>query len=197
MTLTRTLLALALAAFLIPAARAHCDAVDGPVAKAAAKALQSGSVLPALAWVHEKDEAAVRAAFDETMKVRAASPAAKVLADRYFLETLVRLHRMGEGAPYTGLKPAGDLGGTVIPDADDAIASGNADHVIAKVRGAFEQGAKARFAEVNARKSFKPGDTAAGRAYVAAYVDFLHYVQGAWQLASKKQAAPAAEEHQH
>lgn len=193
----RLLMVTAIAALGMPAAKAHCDALDGPVVKAALKALDSGSVNPALAWVHEKDEAALRAAFDETIKVRAAGPAAKALADKYFLETIVRLHRMGEGAPYTGLKPAGGLGGTVILDADNAIASGSADRVIAKVRGSFEQGAKARFAEVNSRKSFKPEDAAAGRAYVAAYVDFLHYVQGAWQQTSKQPAAKAAEEHQH
>jgi len=34
-----------------PAARAHCDTLDGPVVLAARKALETGKVNPVLAWV--------------------------------------------------------------------------------------------------------------------------------------------------
>jgi uncharacterized protein DUF6448 len=89
-------------------ALAHCDGMDGPVVKAAQKALQTGDVNLLLIWVQKKsDEAEIQKVFAETMAMRKLGPDAKALADRYFFETLVRLHRAGEGAPYTGLKPAG------------------------------------------------------------------------------------------
>ena len=85
----------------------HCDGMDGPVVKAAQKALEIGNVNLVLIWVQKADETEIRNAFAQTMQVRKLSPEAKALADRYLFEALVRLHRVGEGAPYTGLKPAG------------------------------------------------------------------------------------------
>ena len=82
---------------------AHCDGLDGPLVKAAQKALETGDVNLVLIWVQKKDEAEVRQAFQKTLTVRKSSAQAGELADRYFFETVVRLHRAGEGAPYTGL----------------------------------------------------------------------------------------------
>jgi hypothetical protein len=97
---------------LTPArALAHCDGLDGPVVKAAQRALETRNPALVLIWVQEKDEREIQTAFEQTLAVRELSPQAKALADRFFFETLVRVHRAGEGAPFTGLKPAGrDLG---------------------------------------------------------------------------------------
>jgi hypothetical protein len=86
-------------------ASAHCDSLDGPVVKAAQQALDTRDVSAVLIWVGAGDEAEIRAAFEQTLAVRALDVRARSLADRYFFETVVRLHRAGEGAPYTGLKP--------------------------------------------------------------------------------------------
>ena len=86
---------------------AHCDGLDGPVVKVAQKALETGNVNLVLIWVQKKDEGEVKKAFQKTLAVRKLNPQAKELADMYFFETLVRIHRAGEGEPYTGLKPAG------------------------------------------------------------------------------------------
>ncbi len=99
-------LILSLCILLVPAG-AHCDTLDGPVVVAAQKALDTGDVNPVLIWVQEKDEAQIREAFNKTLSVRKLSPEANDLADMYFFEMLVRVHRAREGAPYTGLKPAG------------------------------------------------------------------------------------------
>jgi len=94
---------------------AHCDGMDGPVVKAAQRTLESGNVNGILIWVQKKDEGEVRRAFERTLTVRKLSLEAKSLADMYFFETVVRLHRAGEGAPYTGLTPAGRDLGPAIP----------------------------------------------------------------------------------
>lgn len=104
-------------------AQAHCDTLDGPVVSAARQALDTGNVKLALVWVQEKDEAELRQAFQKASAARKSGGAAQELADRYFFETLVRVHRAGEGAPYTGLKPAGEIE-PPIAAADKALASG-------------------------------------------------------------------------
>jgi Family of unknown function (DUF6448) len=86
----------------------HCDTMDGPVVSAASKALEAEDVNFALAYVPESGEAEVRSAFKKVLRAREADDqAAREVADLYFFETVVRVHRAGEGAPYTGLKPAG------------------------------------------------------------------------------------------
>ena len=80
---------------------AHCDGLDGPVVKAAQQALTTGNVNLVLVWVQKQDEGEIKSVFQKTLAVRKLSPQAKELADMYFFETLVRLHRASEEAPYT------------------------------------------------------------------------------------------------
>ena len=109
----------------------HCDSMDGPVVTAARHALEAADVDMVLPFVHADGEAEVRAVFDTVMPVRALSSAAREVADRLFFETVVRIHRAGEGAPYTGLKPAGLSVGPVIPLAERAVETGSPDEVAA------------------------------------------------------------------
>lgn len=78
---------------------AHCDTLDGPVVQAAKKALEKGDITPVLKWVKKENEAEVRDTFQKTPTVRGKGPEAQELADRYFFESLVCIHRAGEGAP--------------------------------------------------------------------------------------------------
>ena len=170
--------ALALAVSLPAPASAHCDGVDGPVVAAGRQALESGDPGAALVWVQPRDEAALRAAFAEAAAVRRLSPQAREMADRYFFETLVRLHRAGEGAPYTGLQPAGRDLGPAIPRADRAVESGSQDELLAFMTGEVTQGLRSRFEDLQQKRRVRSRDLASGRAYVASYVSFVHYVEG-------------------
>ncbi len=164
-------------------ASAHCDGMDGPVVKAAQKALDTGDANLVLIWVQKKDEAEVRTTFQKTLAVRKLGPEAKELADRHFFETVVRLHRAGEGAPYTGLKPAARDLGPAIPAADKAIEERSPERVQRLLTQAVQEGTARRFRDVVARRRFDPKDIAAGREYVQAYVAFVHYVEGLHQAA--------------
>ena len=156
---------------------AHCDTLDGPVVKSARTALESGNVNHVLIWVTVQNEAEVKAAFVKTLTVRKLGDQAKDLADMYFFETAVRLHRAGEGAPYTGLKPAGTDLGPVVPAADKAIDSNSVDALQGLLAKAVDEGVKHRFEQVVSKKNFKPNDIEAGRQFVRAYVEFVHYVE--------------------
>jgi hypothetical protein len=163
---------------LTPArAFAHCDGLDGPVVKAAQRALETRNPALVLIWVQEKDEREIQNAFEQALAVRELSSQAKALADRFFFETLVRVHRAGEGAPFTGLKPAGRDLGPAIPAADEAVRVGSVEPVRQLLTDAVQQRLREEFSQVIAARTFKADDLAAGRAYIKAYVGFIHFVE--------------------
>ncbi len=162
--------------FLLPLLIAHCDTIDGPVLTAAKKALKTGNVDLVLVWVQPQDEDLIRKAFQQTLEIRKLSPEAKAMADMYFFETLVRIHRAGEGAPYDGIKfdeaelePGVDL-------ADKAIESGSVEDVVKNVLKHTEAGIRKRFADLQDKKKHAETSVKAGREYVEQYVIFVHYI---------------------
>ena len=130
---------------------AHCDTLDGPVVSDARKALDTGNINHALVWIKAEGEKEVRDVFNKALAVRKAGGQARDLADAYFFETLVRFHRAGEGAPYTGLKPAGHIEPPVAA-ADKAIATGKLDDVAKLVAHRIEDGLQKHFDQVVATK---------------------------------------------
>ena len=198
-------LVILVAAALAPStAQAHCDGLDGPVVKAAQKALIEGNVNLVLIWVQKDDETQIRQAFEKTLAVRKLNPETRELADMYFFETLVRTHRAGEGAPYTGLKPAGRDLGPAIPAGDKALETGKLDPVVKLLTEEMEHGLREHFKETVAKKKFAPDDVEAGRESVKAYVEYIHYVEGLYAAATSAAHGhyPEAEEtsaaqHEH
>lgn len=186
---------------LLPAmAFSHCDGLDGPVIVAAKKALESGEVNPVLIWVQKKDEQTIRDAFSKTLAVRKLDSKARELADMYFYETLVRIHRAGEGAPYTGLKPAGRDLGPAVPAGDKALEDGKLQPLAKLLMKTVEEGLHGQFEKAVSKKKFKADDVEDGREYIEAYVRYIHYVERLYEAA--KTQAPghfqeAAEKHGH
>ena len=164
---------------------AHCDGLDGPVVIAAKNALETENVNLVLIWVEKKDEAEIRKVFQRTLAVRKLNPEAKELADMNFFETLVRIHRAGEGAGYTGLKPAGRDLGPAIPAADRAVAVGNLEALNKLLMDKIHEGLQEKFKNVMEKKNYGKDDVEAGRDYVASYVTFIHYVEGLYEATAK------------
>jgi hypothetical protein len=156
--------------------RAHCDTMNGPVIPEAKAALEKGDVTPILKWVKKDKEEEIKAAFAQTVAVRAKGPEAKELADKYFLETLVRLHRAGEGAPYTGIKD--EPVEPIVALADKALADGSGDDMIKKMSAHMAQAVQEKFKKAMEAKKNKDKSVEAGREYVEAYVIYMHYVEG-------------------
>jgi Family of unknown function (DUF6448) len=182
---------------------AHCDGMDGPVVTAAKQALEAGDVNLVLIWVSKNDETEIRNAFQKTLTVRKLNPEARELADMYFFETLVRIHRAGGGEPYTGIQPAGRDLGPAIPAADKAIADGKLEPLYKILTDKIHKGLHDKFKEVMKKKDFKKNDVDAGRKFVEAYVPFVHYVEALYDAAAKggghghSQEAEKGSEHKH
>jgi len=175
----------------------HCDTLDGPLVTLAKKALEEKNVNLVLPWVRPDDDPEIRHAFDQAQLVRDLGPEARSLADRHFLETLVRVHRAGEGAPFTGLKPAGLDLGPAVPAADRALKDDSVDAVIKLLVDAVSAGVRARYNVAAARQRFDPNDVAAGRRYVEAYVPYVHYVERLWEVATEAAHGHPAEHETH
>lgn len=163
--------------FMTGKALAHCDTMDGPVVKAAQRALAKRNVNLVLIWVQKKDEPEIKERFRQTLVVRRLNREARTLADNYFFETLVRLHRAGEGEPYTGIEPTGTDLGPVIPVADKALLDGSVEALLKLFPATAGPDIQARFRNAMGKKGFEENNVEAGREYVKAYVSFLHYVE--------------------
>ena len=157
---------------------AHCDTKDGPVVAAAIKAINHNNINYALVWIKPADEKELKEMFESTMKVRVLSEEAKKLADNYFFETLVRLHRAGEGISYTGIKPSGTPVDKNILAADRSIAIGNLSPLTGLVPKVKLTELKKRFNKVMSLKNYDVNDVSAGRKYIEAYVQFFHFAEG-------------------
>ena len=183
---------LVLAAVLpAPRALAHCDTMDGPVVAAARIALEKGDITPVLKWIRPENEREVRAAFARTVAVRGGGRDARELADTWFFETLVRVHRSGEGAPFTGLAPSGAPIEPSIVLADKALASGDPADLLRSMGSTVGDGIRERFARAAEARKHADESVTKGREFVAAYVELTHYVERL-QAAAASNAAPHA-----
>ena len=162
-----------------PQLLAHCDTLSGPVVADARIALEKKDVTPVLKWVPPSSEQEIRDAFAKTLAARAASAEARAVADQWFFETLVRVHRDAEGAPFTGLKGADYKPEPGIELADAAIESGSLEPAEKAVLHELRQ----RYNAVIEAKKHANESVDAGRQYVHAYVEFIHYVERLHQSA--------------
>lgn len=183
------ILALVLVAFLGANLCAHCDTASGPIIPEAMTALEKGEMTPILKWIKKENEEEIKTAFAKTIAVRSMGPEAKELADRYFIETLVRLHRAGEGAPFTGIKD--EPVEPIIALADKALVDGSANEMIGRISEDLANAIREKFKTALQAAKNKDKSVKAGRDFVAAYVAYMHYVEGIYT------AIISAAGHQH
>ena len=163
---------------ILPAAEAHCDTADGPAVTDGRRALATGNVNHALKWIQADGEAELIEVFSKALAVRRLGPDAAELADRLFLDTLVRLHRMGEGVGFTGIQPTGTEIDPIVVAADRALAIGDDKALRALAPAGRRDELHRRFEVALGKKDYKVDDVAAAREFVAAYVDFFKYAEG-------------------
>jgi len=174
-------------------ALAHCDTLDGPVVKDARVALDSKDVAPVLKWIAPDEEDEIREVFRQALAVRALGAGARELADRSFFETLVRVHREGEGAPYSGLKPAGTEVDPGIAASDAAREMGSVDPLAKMLSTKVDEGLRDRYTRAAEARTHASESVQKGRGYVAAYVAFMHYAERLHADASADAAHPGHE----
>ncbi len=173
---------ISLSGFIANVAYTHCDTLDGPVIQDARIALEKGDVTQTLKWVKKNAEPEIRAAFEKALAERKSNRDA---ADRAFFETLVRIHRAGEGSPFTGLKPSGSVE-PIIAGADKALETGSVNDLTQEMSKHLTNGVNERFERAFQLKKHKDDSVEAGREYVEAYVEYVHYVEGLHNMIAGK-----------
>lgn len=166
---------------------AHCDTENGPVITAAKEALKTNNVNLVLIWVKKQDEAIIKEAFQKTIDLRKVSPEVQQAVDNYFFETLVRIHRAGEGVAYTGIKDSGEVE-VPIAAADDAIEKKSLTDVMKLLNDAISKGVNEKFNAAISKKNYDKNNVDAGREYVESYVLFMHYVEAIYNAATHEVA---------
>lgn len=184
-------LAVLVAGSLCHTASAHCDTMDGPVVKDAQLALKKKDVTPVLKWVKKDAEPEIQSAFQTALSERVKNPQTEQEADKKFFETVIRVHRAGEGAAFEGLKPAGSVE-PMIAAADEALETGSPDALISKISRDVSEGIKQRFDHALEARKHKDESVDAGREYVEAYIQYTHYIERLHQVAAGK-----GESHSH
>jgi RNA recognition motif-containing protein len=157
---------------------AHCDTMDGPLIADARKAIEQNNVNYTLKWVPSVNESEIRDAFKQIMIVRGLSPEAKELAEKYFFDTLVRIHRAAEGVPFTGVKPSGTPIDEKVLAADKSIEVGNLSPMNKMIAKDKLPELTELFKKVMSLKNFDVNNVAAGREYIEAYVRFFKFAEG-------------------
>ncbi len=175
----------------------HCDTMDGPVVTAAKEALEKENVNLILPWAPKEAEKEIKEAFKKTIAARKLGKEAKEVAYLWFFETVVRLHRAGEGAPYTGLKPAGLGEGPVIPKVEEAIGKGDPAELIKFLQHTVEHAIKEKFDNVIAKKDFNENDVDAVREYVGAFLGLTLYSHHLYEYIRKSEEHKNRSEHKH
>jgi len=195
-TIATLIAAFAVVAVQAAPASAHCDSREGPVVTSATQALEKGDVNLILPYVKADQEQELKAAFDETMAVRNRGPQVQELADEYFKETALRLHRVGEGASYTGIKEQLEEN-PALEAAEESLGQGNPDAVLTMLDGSLRAKVSERYQGVlDARAAEAANKTVeTSRERVEAELMFEKYVVDI-SSAIEAEAAHEGEEHQ-
>lgn len=163
----------------------HCDTKDGPVVTAAIKALEENNVNLILPWAPKDAEDEIKEVFNKTLEVRKNGGVHAEVADNYFFETVVRLHRKGEGKGFTGLKPVGLDWGPVVPKADKSIESGNASEVIDLLKNTLGNKIQGMFDKAMSRKKYDINNVDEARKYVHSMLEYVLFSHHLYKFISK------------
>jgi len=167
---------------LVPSVlRAHCDRVDGPVATAAREALRTEQPVKVLAWVGVEQDRELREAYELSVEARKQGGRAADLAEQYLVETAIRLHREAEGLPFEGVKPATNPVPRVIVVAEQALAKGQVDEILALLNAQLDGQIRQLFAAANAKQADRGRNLEGARQWVDAYVRYMGFVDGLYE----------------
>ena len=170
---------------LIGNASAHCDGMDGPVITEAKAALEKRDVTPLLKWVPQQEERELKNAFTKTLQERSASKGSPEAVDKQFFSTLVRIHRESEGAPFTGIKPAGQIK-PIVAATDASLNEKNADRVVKHVLTQLEKSIRDKFIAASESKEHANDSVEKGRIFVSNYVKYVHFVEALSNMAENE-----------
>jgi hypothetical protein len=152
------------------------DITNGSVMNAAKIALDTGNVNYILIWVPEESENKLKNLFEKTVCERRAGKDVQDTSFDWYFETVNRLHRASEGALYTRVNPDGLDESPVVPKVKRAIETCEAEEIIGFIPKTQEHDFRHRFHHLIEKKNYDVNNVAAGREYIAEFIDFILYL---------------------
>lgn len=153
----------------------YCDTMDGPIVTAAEIALEMENINYVLPFVKKEHETELKEAFEKSVIVRELSGEAAEIADYWFFETAVRLHMLGAGKPYSGIKQSGLNKEHIILKAQDAVENQDKtaleDLLLESLRDAIEK----KYEITISKKDYDVNDTEAARNYLNSLFDLVEF----------------------
>lgn len=159
--------------------KGHCDTMNGPVVAAARNALRDGNLTPVLVWVR---------ADDEPVSNKYLSAISRALPP--CLRASITCAKTSRTTAETEVEPG-------IAAADAAVVSGDIGNLAVETTRKVDANLCRQFARVIELKKYSGESVGAGRAYVAAYVEFIHYVEEIHQASGAEHRQPVVEAHAH
>jgi hypothetical protein len=147
-----------------------------PIVKTAQVAFEKGDVKSILKWVKKEERKEIQDLFEKTLIVRKQGKEAQDIADRYFLETFIRLHLVRDGGTYAGKTPPGVVE-PVVMEADKALEPVPVDALVKFIIRKVREGIHERFAKVKETGKNADQSIEAKREYMEAYAQFNHYAE--------------------
>lgn len=167
----------------IQPASAHCDSYDGPALVDAEKALLTNNVDLILKWIDVDMEDEVVPLFHKTYSLKNGDKEIYEIVKKHFFETFIRLHREMEGAPFTGLKPAGTTAHITVMS-DKALETGDFKNLLKALNNHINLQLQEKYDKTKALYKVKDNSVEEGRAYVEAYVDYTHSLEAVHDILS-------------
>ncbi len=174
----------------------HCDTLNGPVVLACKRALETGNINYVLIWIPKESEGELKEVFEKVLKVRDLSQESKDLADYYFFETAVRLHRAGEGEGFTGLKEEGEHD-PIVEKAEKAIETEDEEEFIEDMEVEVVKTLEERFQNCLKHKNFDINDLEEGRKYIKSYIEFVVFAHHLYESLGKNHDLDSKSHHEH
>ncbi len=128
----------------------------------------------------EDQEEELREKFQQSLAVFKNGGNPADLAQKYFMETAVRLHRAAEGMPFTGLKPS-STNPADIEAAEKALETGNFEPLQDLLCQALQDESYKWFQKARESKENDDESITSGREWVNNYVKYITYIHKLYQ----------------
>ena len=160
--------------------------MDGPIVTAAELALEMENVNYVLPFVKKEFETELKEAFDNAVIVRELSGEAAEVADQWFFETAVRLHMLGVGKPFTGIKHSGLNQEHIILKANKAIENRDKTDLETLLLNSLMEAIETRYEITISKEDYDVNDVDAAREYMNSKMDFVEFSNELLKLIKSK-----------
>jgi len=154
----------------------HCDRNDGPVTRAAKRALETGNAQHILIWIQEDSENTVKNLLEKACCERTTRNDAHNNTVDWYFGTVSRLHSAYHGTHNLNISTKTPEEKAIILLVERACESGNFEDLSPVIPDDCTGEMRQYFDDVMKMRNFDKKNSAAGRVYVSAVVNFITFV---------------------